>query len=140
MSTAAAHQTDLDQQLGALINEWSARPFTWGVTDCCQFARAAAWALHGIVVDAPVYVSERDAARTLRRLGGYEALLTGAGLQRRRALLAARRGDFVIFKHEGPGLFDMGIALVTGTHAHAPTAQGLLALPQALWIEAWGVA
>ena len=132
--------TGLDAGISALINEWSARPFAWGVTDCCQFARAAAWRLHGIAFDAPAYISERDAVRTLRRLGGYPGLLVQAGLHRRPALLAARRGDFVIFGHQGPGLFDQGIALVTGVNAHAPTLVGLSAIPRGQWVEAWGVA
>ena len=69
-----------------------------------------------------------------------EGLLTRAGLVRRRALMAASVGDFVIFKHEGPGLFDCGIALVTGTHAHAPAHVGLMSIPRGQWVEAWGVA
>lgn len=131
---------NLDQTLAALLAEWRSRPFAWGTADCCQFAREAAWRVHGIVVDPPAYVSERDAVRTLRRLGGYPGLLQSAGLQRRRALIAARRGDFVIFAHEGPGLFDQGIALVTGIQAHAPTSVGLLSIDRKQWVECWGVA
>lgn len=139
MTITTTHHTDLDAGISELINEWSARPFSWGVTDCCQFARAAAWRLHGIAFDAPAYISERDAVRALRRLGGYPGLLVQAGLQRRRALMAARRGDFVVFAHEGPGLFDQGIALVTGVTAHAPTLLGLSAIERPQWVEAWGV-
>lgn len=134
----ALNATQLDQRLSALINEWSARPFAWGVTDCCQFARAAAFSLHGLVVDAPSYISERDALRTLARLGGYAGLLRRAGLQPR-PLAAARRGDFVLYRHEGPGLFEQGLAVVTGTHAHAPTRLGLIALDRSAWHECWGV-
>ena len=130
----------MDQKIATLLAGWRGRAFAWGTADCCQFAREAAWHLHGIVVDAPAYISERDAARTLRRLGGYEALMASTGLQRRRALIAARVGDFVTFRHEGPGLFDRGIALVTGTQAHAPTAVGLLSIGRAQWLECWGVA
>ena len=129
----------IDQKIAALLSAWRKRPFEWGVSDCCQFARAAAWDLHGIAFDAPAYISERDAVRTLRHLGGYPGLLTAAGLVRRRAIIAARQGDFAIFAHEGPGLFDQGIALVTGTHAHAPTAVGLMSIPRGQWVECWGV-
>lgn len=128
----------MDVKIGQLLAQWRQRPFAWGTADCCQFAREAAWQLHGIAFEAPAYVSERDAVRTLRRLGGYPGLLTAAGLQRRRAIIAARQGDFVIFAHEGPGLFDQGIALVTGTHAHAPTAVGIMSIPRAQWVECWG--
>lgn len=130
--------TDLDQRLSALVGEWSARPFVWGMTDCCQFARAAAWQLHGLVVDSPAYISERDALRAFKRLGGYAGLLRSAGLQQRPPA-AARRGDFVLFAHDGPGLFAQGLAVVTGTHAHAPTATGLVALERGAWVECWGV-
>jgi hypothetical protein len=130
---------NLDQTLAALLADWRQRPFAWGTADCCQFAREAAWRIHGKAVDAPTYVSERDAVRTLRRLGGYAGLLVAAGLQRRRAIIAARRGDFVIFHHEGPGLFDQGIALVTGVQAHAPTAVGIMSIPRTQWVECWGV-
>lgn len=130
---------NIDTTLGDLLASWRGRPFAWGTADCCQFAREAAWLLHGIAFDAPAYVSERDAARTLRRLGGYPGLLVQAGLQRRGALAAARRGDFVIFAHEGPGLFDQGIALVTGVHATAPTQAGLVSIDRRQWVECWGV-
>jgi hypothetical protein len=137
MSTAMQTATHLDQHISALLNEWSARPFCWGVTDCCQFARAAAWRLHAVVVDAPAYISERDAVRTLARLGGLAALLRGAGMHPR-PLAAARRGDFVRYRHEGPGLFTEGLALVTGSHAHAPTRLGLIALDRSAWLDCWG--
>lgn len=129
---------NLDQTIAALLAEWRARPFQWGTADCCQFAKDAAFKLHQIAFDAPVYISERDAVRTLRRLGGYPGLLKQAGLTRRASLPAARRGDFVIFHNEGPGLFDQGIALVTGTHAHAPTTVGLLGIERKHWVECWG--
>ena len=130
---------DINTTIGSLVAEWRAKPFAWGATDCCQFARAAAWSLHRIVVDAPPYISEREAVRVLRRLGGYQGLMRAHGLQPRE-IINARRGDFVIFDHEGPGLFEQGIALVTGTHAHAPTASGLVSLERAAWAECWGVA
>jgi hypothetical protein len=129
---------DMDAEISALLGRWRNRPFVWGTSDCCQFAREAAWSLHGLAVDAPAYVSERDAVRALRALGGYVGLMRVAALQQR-PLTAARRGDFVIFAHEGPGLFDQGIALVTGIQAHAPTATGLVSLDRSSWVECWGV-
>jgi hypothetical protein len=137
MPTHMPTATHLDRHISALLNEWSARPFVWGVTDCCQFARAAAWRIHAIVVDTPAYISERDAVRTLARLGGLRGALRGAGLQPR-PLASARRGDFVLFRHDGAGLFGEGLALVTGTHAHAPTRLGLIALDRSAWLECWG--
>lgn len=132
-------RTQLDQQLADLVAEWSARPFAWGTSDCCQFARAAAWTLHGISVDAPAYISERDALRTLRLLGGYTGLLRSAGLHPR-PCSAARRADIVIVRHAGPGLFAHAMGVVTGTHAHAPTRLGLLAIDRSAWVQCWGPA
>jgi len=131
--------TTLDQTLCALVAEWSARPFQWGITDCCQFARAAAWRVHGVVVDSPNYISEREARRVLDGLGGYAGLVRGAGFTTR-PLAAAARGDFVVFEHKGPGLFAHGLAVVTGTHAHAPTRLGLVAIERAAWLACYGPA
>ena len=131
--------TSMDQQIASLINEWSARPFQWGITDCCQFARAAAWTLHQVVVDSPAYISEREARRVLDGLGGYAGLVRAAGMHAR-PLPAARRGDFVVFEHKGPGLFAHGLAVVTGPHAHAPTRLGLLAIERSAWLQCWGPA
>jgi hypothetical protein len=134
-----ATTTQLDATISALVSEWSARPFVWGVTDCCQFARACAQRVHGIEMDPPEYTGEREALRTLRRMGGFAGLLGSAGLQPR-PVAQARRGDFVLFNHPGPGLFQSGLAMVTGTHAHAPTRIGLIAIERRAWLECWGVA
>lgn len=141
----AMDQTDLDQRLAALLAEWSERAFQWGVTDCCQFARAAAWRLHGLAVDAPSYISEREAVRTLCAMGGFSGLLKLAGLQRRASLLSARRGDLVLVSMLLPdgsqraGLFPQGLALVTGVVAHMPGPVGLESVARSAWVEAWGV-
>lgn len=129
--------TNLDQTLAALVAEWSVRSFQWGITDCCQFARAAAWRVHGVVVDSPHYISEREARRVLDGLGGYAGLVRSAGFTEHR-LAAAARGDFVLYEHKGPGLFAHGLAVVTGTHAHAPTHTGLVAIDRSAWLGCWG--
>lgn len=129
--------TSLDQVLAALVTQWQARPFAWGTTDCCQFARAAAWEVHGVVVESPAYDSERSARRVLDSLGGYAGLLLRAGFHAR-PLTAAARGDFVVFEHKGPGLFAHGLALVTGPQAHAPTRLGLVAINASAWLQCWG--
>ena len=141
--TPAPTADDLDARLAALLAEWSTRPFAWGQTDCCQFARAAAWRLHGLVVDSPAYINERQALRVFRDLGAFHGLLKSTGLRPLRHHMAARRGDFAIVRMpfenpDRPGLFPQGIALVTGLQAHMPGALGLVALPRAAWVEVWG--
>lgn len=130
-------QTNLDLTMAALLADWFARPFAWGVVDCCQFARAAAQALHGVHVDAPTYTTERGALRTVRGMGGFAGILQKAGMVPR-SLPAARRGDFVLTR--SAGLFDRGLALVTGQYAHAPSVSGLMSVSRADWLECWGVA
>lgn len=134
----APHATDLDQRLAAFVAAWQARAFAWGQSDCCQFAREAACALHGLRVQSPAYASERGAVRVLRRLGGFAGLLQSHGLQER-PVRAARRGDFVVYKNAGAGLFDRGLALVTGPQAHAPSGAGLVSVDRGLWLQCWGV-
>jgi hypothetical protein len=130
----------IDQKMSDLVAEWQGRAFQWGVSDCCQFARAAAWQLHGIVVDSPAYISERDALRAWRAKGGYHGLFRAAGLVQRRAHLAARRGDCVLVDVADRALFPQGLALVTGPAAHMPGAHGLVSVPRSAWREVWGVA
>ena len=135
---------DMDARLQALLADWSARPFAWGQTDCCQFARAAAWALHGLAVDSPAYINARDALRALAALGGLAGLLRSAGLQPRERAAEARRGDIVTVglpfasgESGGGELFPLGLAVVTGQAAHMPGALGLVTVPRSAWVQAW---
>jgi len=137
-ATLRLSATALDIQLAALVNQWRVRPFQWGVTDCCQFARAAALMLHGVATPSPLYGTEREAFRAVAALGGYPGILKAAGFVRR-PVQAARRGDFVVVLHAA-GLFEAGLAVVTGAQAHTTTRVGLLAVPRSVWQECWGVA
>lgn len=130
--------TNLDTQIAALVNQWRTRPFQWGVSDCCQFARAAALMLHGVATPSPTYANERDAFRAVAAMGGFPGILKAAGFVQR-PVGSARRGDFVVVAHAA-GLFDAGLALVTGQFAHTTTRVGLLAVPRMAWQQCWGVA
>lgn len=129
----------LDATLGALLADWQRRPFAWGTADCGAFAREAGWRLHGLVVDVPAYIGERDALRTLQRLGGWAGVLRAAGLQPREPVASAQRGDFVLWRCGDAGsVFGEGLALVTGVDAAAPGPVGLVSVSRGWWSSAWG--
>jgi hypothetical protein len=130
--------THLDQRLAAFVAAWQSRTFAWGQSDCCQFAREAAQALHGLILQSPAYASERGAYRALRRFGGLTGLFQRHGLHER-PLRAARRGDFIVYQSAAGGLFAHGVALVTGPQAHAPSSSGLVCIDRAAWLQCWGV-
>lgn len=125
----------MDQKLQALIADWQTRPFSWGVTDCCQFAKAAAWALHTVPVDHATYATERQAVCVLAALGGYRGLLSRT--HRPIPPGTAQRGDMAIVVGKAP--FNEAMAVVTGTHAHTTGPTGLVAVPRAKWLECWRV-
>lgn len=131
--------TDLDQRISQLLAEWAERPFAWGQTDCCQFARAAFLKIHGVDLIPPAYTTEKQALRALKALGGYAGLLSSNKLQQR-PILAARRGDFLIIAHKAAGFFDAGLAVCTGLQAHSTTKRGLIEVGREHWQECWGVA
>jgi hypothetical protein len=126
----------MDQKLAALFDAWRARPFAWGCADCTTFARDAAWRLHGLVVDVPAYVNEREAVRLLAdHYRGWSAALQRAGfvvVDR-----APLRGDLVMYESTAPGLFAQGLAVCFGAQAFAPGAAGLLPVPAQQWVQTW---
>jgi len=118
-----------------LVANWSARPFCWGVTDCCQLAKHAVLTLHGVQVDHPPYSTEREALRVLQSFGGYRGQL--ALTHRQVPNSAAQRGDIAIVSGQAP--FGEALAVVTATHAHTTGPTGLVAVPRAQWVECWRV-
>lgn len=129
----------IDERLCELWAAWRDKPFQWGSADCSTFARDAAWRLHGLVVDVPPYVNERDAVRLLAdHFGSWVRALRRAGFEFQGSLPAmARRGDLVVYSSEAPGLFSTGLAVVFGDKAYCPSAAGLAPVPQAQWLQVW---
>jgi hypothetical protein len=126
----------MDQKLAALFDAWRARPFAWGSADCTTFARDAAWRLHGLAVDVPAYVNERQALRTLAdHYRGWTRALQGAGFVR--VNRAPVRGDLVVYDSAAPSFFAMGLAVCFGAQAFAPSATGLAPVPAGQWLQTW---
>jgi hypothetical protein len=125
----------IDQKLEALLYDWQRRPFVLGTNDCCQFARAAAWSLHTVLVEHEPYTTDRQALRVLGALGGYRGLL--ARTHRPVPTGAAQRGDIVILPGKAP--YREALGVVTGIHAHTTGHYGLVEVPRSKWIECWRV-
>jgi hypothetical protein len=134
-----ARMIGIDERLCELWQAWRDKPFQWGTADCTVFARDAAWRLHGLVVDVPPYVSEREAARLLAdHFGCWQGALRRAGFELQGSLAAmARRGDLVVYDSERPGLFSTGLAVVFGDKAYCPSEAGLAAVPRSQWLQVW---
>ena len=129
----------MDEKLAALWADWEKRPFQWGAADCTTFARDAVFRVHGIVVDCPVYINERDALRLLSdHFRGWCLALRNAGFELVGSLPGvARRGDLVLYESEAPGLFPNGLAVCFGGKAYCPGESGLAEIPPAQWRQVW---
>lgn len=152
---------DIDQRLADILADWAARPFAWGVADCCQFVADAANRLYGLRLDYGYYHTEFGAARLLHRLGQLPTALAHAGFAPLPNVREAQRGDVVIWQQNKPakaqptsaqptaaerravplddlqGLFSHGLALCAGAQVLAKSADGLLPIAPAQWRSAW---
>ena len=127
----------MDKKIEALIAEWVMRPFKYGAVDCCQFAAAATALIYGVTIKLPIYATERSAFRAVNALGGLSIALQNNGFKRLENPLLAGRGDLVIIKHKNGGLFFEALAVCTGESAHTTGTNGLVAISQNEWLEAW---
>lgn len=127
-----------DDRLRALLADRRARPFAWGVHDCCLFAADAIEALLCIDPAAPLrstYATERQARRVLGSMGGLQGVATrvlGAPL---RAPLLACTGDVGLVRDGAREL----LGVCTGEHWTVPAARGLGLLPMGNARFAWRV-
>ena len=108
----------------ALLRDRMAKPFEWGVHDCCLWAADCVLAITGADPAADLrgsYSTGLEAARLLRGLGGIEVAATRAGAEI--PPLAAGWGDVGLIALEDRQL----LAVCTGANWVAPGAQGLAA-------------
>lgn len=130
---------DWPARLGVATAAWLSRPFAWGPADCAVWVADAVHSMHGcdtlVELRQPPRSTARQAARAVRRGGGYAACMARAGLAAVAPALA-QRGDVVLLRHGGPQPV-LGVCL--GEHAAAPGAQGLQTVPMAQAVAAWRV-
>lgn len=124
--------------LSAIVAEWRSRPFTYGSSDCLQFAGAAVAAIRGIDYRAafPSYRSDLGAARILRRCGGVAGIVAGV-LGEAKPVAWAGRGDLVV------GDFGLNgteaVAVCLGRLSCLPGESGLVFVETARARLAWSV-
>lgn len=125
---------DWQSRLQAAIAARQARPFEWGVQDCCLFVCDCIEAMtgHDPAADVRGYSTDREAARLVRELGGMRAI----GASRFGAEIApamAQVGDVGLVLHDGRE----SLALCGGTHWVAPGVESLAVLPLRSALAAW---
>ena len=117
--------------------ERMARPFRWGVHDCCLWAADCALALSGVDHAATyrgTYSSAAEALRLVQQLGGLDAIGAMAGPEC--PPMCACVGDVGLVTDEGREL--LGVCM--GTVWLVPASHGLGALPLDAAVKAWRVA
>lgn len=124
--------------LAAFLRAGGARPFAWGVQDCCLWA--ADWVLAATGRDPAAgwrgrYLTALGAARLVTRRGGFEAHV------------AACLADVGLAETSDPGPGDVGIVELTNGPTFAVRASGCWAaksecgvvLADAPYLRAWSV-
>ncbi|MCR5864645.1 DUF6950 family protein [Aquincola sp. J276] len=131
---------DWQGRLGACLAERWARPFEWGVQDCCLFAADCVAAVTGEDPAADLrgqYASAVAALRLQQALGGPEAI-AASRLGAEVPVLMAQVGDVGITDGvEGNDL--PALVVCGGAHWIGPGAAGLVAVPVGSVRKAWRV-
>lgn len=131
----AARLHDWMPRLSALMSARLGAPFAWGVHDCCLFAADAVQAITGHDPMADLrgrYSTEREALRTVQRLGG----LAGAAVDRMGPVVRAdlaQPGDIGLGAVAGR----QSLAVCCGAHFMAPGVGGLVVIHTADVLRAW---
>lgn len=120
--------------LDEYVNTARARPFAWGALDCCSFAAGAVRAITGRDVPMPSWCDRREAAATLRRLGGLRAAVCQRLGDMQPAALA-RRGDVLLLRQRGRDV----LAVCLGHAWASPGRAGLAFGPMDEALGAWRI-
>lgn len=125
------------EALHAFIDERQATPHAWGreANDCVGFVLGAVQAQTGMAVAPAVqWASEREALRSIARLGGIEAAFDAHFARVAPAL--ARRGDIAGVVDAALGLHPL---VVEGATLVGPGETGNRRLPRSAMVAAWSV-
>lgn len=128
---------DWQSRLQDCIAERWAKPFAWGVQDCCLFVCDCIQAMTGRdpAADVRGYTTEKQAQRIVKRLGGIRAI--GASrFGKEIPPLMAQAGDVGMVETSGR----LSLAICGGSHWVAPAGPGLSSLPFDAALAAWRAA
>lgn len=128
---------DWQTRMEAFVAQRLYAPFAWGTNDCAIFASDCVMAITGQDPAPPglrKHATAKQAYRAIARHGGLPAIATQA-LGQPIAPLCANVGDVVLVP---VGKRD-ALAICNGATAMAPSAHGLVAVPMANAVMAWGV-
>lgn len=125
---------DWPARLDSYVHALRQSPFRWGALDCVTFAAGAVQAITGQCPAHPQWVSERSAARALRRAGGLHAAVS-ALLPELPAPTLAQRGDVLLVRQPGRDL----LAVCLGDTWAAPGRNGLHFGPICAAVTGWKV-
>lgn len=127
---------DWEARLSALVTQAHARPFAWGVHDCCLWASDCVLAQTGMdPADGlrGTYATAAQALALVDELGGMPAIgdRTGAPIP----ALMALHGDIGLVRNGGREM----LGLCNGTHWLIVGPAGLLVAPLSEAAQAWRV-
>lgn len=125
-----------EERLAEIVEAASARPFTWGLHDCCTFAAACVDAITGSDHLARLdYEDERAAKRVIACHGGLVEAVSAHLGHPVEGWAHARRGDVcVVPTEQGDGL-----GVCTGTHVAVAAERGLARYPLHLARLVWRI-
>jgi len=97
---------DWPERLNETINDWRARPFEWGKTDCVRFCLACDAAMNGkSTIKLRKYTTKAGAARLIAQKGGGGLIAAVDATLSRKEIGAAQRGDLAAVETEdGPAV------------------------------------
>jgi len=121
--------------VGRVVHEWSDKPFSYGLFDCCQFAAAVVEEQTGKnPMNAFSYDSKFGAYRIIRSYGSLKAAMLKV-LGKPIAVDDAKHGDVLLIEADGQqlaGVVYLGRAVVRSRN-------GLIDMEQSSASAAWSV-
>lgn len=132
---------DWPERLEAAVGAARHRPFAWGEHDCSLWVADAVLAMTGVdLADLwrGTYHDEAGAKLVWSQAGRWPWILDRAACRHglsRIGPATAGRGDIVLAKHNG----QLQPTICVGDHLAAAGPDGLVFLPRAAGVGAWGV-
>lgn len=135
--TDLVRRADWEPRLVALANEWRAKPYAYGVTDCWQFLLAAVHAQTGaVLMPGIVWPTKLIPVVRIMLANGWESVEDATDdLLPPMPLAESRLGDVVSFEQGG----EYHMAVRFAELALTPGLSGLATVDPSTWRRAWKV-